>query len=228
MSIEAVRTADDRFADLPGYAFEPHYIEDLAGFDGLRMHYLDDGPAGADQTFLCLHGQPTWAYLYRKMIPVFGAAGHRSVAPDYFGFGRSDKPVEDARYTFSFHRQSLIAFIERLNLTNITLVCQDWGGFLGLTLPMDMPDRFSRLLVMNTGISIGQSPGKGFEAWKAYVAGNPDFDIPRLMMRSAPGLIEAEAAAYDAPYPDSRFRAGVRRFPAIVPVTPEMVESVRC
>lgn len=222
MTIEAVRTADERFADLPGYAFEPHYMADLADFDGLRLHYLDEGPADAPQTFLCLHGQPTWAYLYRKMIAVFSLAGHRSVAPDYFGFGRSDKPVEDGRYTYSFHRQSLIAFIERLDLTNITLVCQDWGGLLGLTLPMDMPDRFSRLLIMNTGIATGQSPGKGFDAWKAYVAKNPDFSIPSLMMRSTPGLTEAEAAAYDAPYPDSQYRAGVRRFPEIVPVTPDM------
>src|SRR3954454_16631758 len=125
--IEALRTPDSRFADLPGYAFEPHYLEDL---DGLRLHYLDEGPREAAQVFLCLHGQPTWSYLYRRMLPVFTAAGHRVLAPDFFGFGRSDKPIDDPVYTFSFHRETLVRFVERLDLSNVTLVCQDWGGLL--------------------------------------------------------------------------------------------------
>jgi len=222
LTIEALRTPDERFRNLPGYAFEPRYISGLAGFGDLRLHYLDEGPKGAEHTFLCLHGQPTWSYLYRKMIPVFTAAGHRSVAPDFFGFGRSDKPVDDAVYTFGFHRDTPMRFIEALDLKNLTLVCQDWGGILGLTLPMDMPGRFIRLLVMNTGLAVGRSPGKGFDAWKAYVAANPDFDIAGLMKRSEPALSEGECAAYAAPFPDRRYRAGVRRFPAIVPVTPDM------
>ena len=219
--IEALRTPDERFACLPGYAFEPYYIDDLAGYEGLRLHHLDEGAAGR-QVFLCLHGEPTWAYLYRKMIPVFVAAGHRAVAPDFFGFGRSDKPVDDDIYTFGFHRRMLLAFIERLDLRNITLVVQDWGGLLGLTLPMEMPARFSRLLVMNTTLAVGQTPGAGFDGWKAYVKANPDLIVGALMKRSTPILSDAEAAAYDAPFPDERYKAGVRRFPELVMVSPDM------
>jgi haloalkane dehalogenase len=205
-SIEFVRTPDG-----------------LPGFGSLRVHYLDERPAPASgRTILCLHGQPTWSYLYRKMMPVFTAAGHRVVAPDFFGFGRSDKPVADDVYTYDFHRGMLMRFIEALDLTRVTLVVQDWGGLLGLTLPMEYPQRIERMIVMNTGLGIGRSPGPGFDAWKAFVAGNPDFDIARMMQRSTPILSAAEAAAYAAPFPDARYRAGVRRFPALVPVTPDM------
>ncbi|MCC6215584.1 MAG: alpha/beta fold hydrolase [Polyangiaceae bacterium] len=223
-AIEAVRTPEDRFSHLPDFPFEPHYVDDLAGHEGLRVHYVDAAPAGAvsGRAVLCLHGQPTWSYLYRKMIPVFTAAGHRVVAPDLLGFGRSDKPVDDAVYTFGFHRALLLAFVERLDLRRLTLVVQDWGGLLGLTLPMDLPGRIDRLLVMNTGLGVGLSPGPGFEAWKAFVASQPDFDIASLMQRGAPGLSDAEAAAYAAPFPDARYRAGARRFPELVPVTPDM------
>jgi pimeloyl-ACP methyl ester carboxylesterase len=156
------------------------------------------------------------------MIPVFAAAGHRVVAPDFLGFGRSDKPVNDAVYTFLFHRALLMRFIERLGLERVTLVVQDWGGLLGLTLPMEYPERIDRLIVMNTGLGVGRSPGPGFDAWKSFVASKPDFSIPGMMLRSVPGLSAAEAAAYDAPFPDARYRAGVRRFPALVPVAPDM------
>lgn len=222
--IEALRTSDERFANLPGYAFKPHYIDDLKGYEGLRLHYLDERlakPAAEMQTYLCLHGEPSWAYLYRKMIPVFVAAGHRVVAPDFFGFGRSDKPVDDAVYTFHFHRNTLLRFIERLDLKNITLVVQDWGGLLGLTVPMEMPERFKRLLVMNTTLARGASPGKGFDSWKAFVAANPDLKVGALFKRGTP-VNEAEAAAYDAPFPDVTYKAGVRRFPQLVMVSPEM------
>ncbi len=222
MTLPAVRTPEDRFHALPGYAFAPHYVDVLPGYEGLRVHYIDEGPPDAAETFLCLHGEPSWAYLYRKMSPVFTAAGHRVVAPDFLGFGRSDKPVDDAVYTFTFHRNMLMRFIEHLDLKGITLVCQDWGGLLGLTLPMDMPGRFDRLLVMNTALATGAPPGPGFVQWRDFVAQNPDFDIPRLMRRSTPGLTAAEAAAYEAPFPDARYRAGVRRFPAIVPTSPDM------
>jgi pimeloyl-ACP methyl ester carboxylesterase len=221
MAIDALRTPDERFLDLPGYSFAPHYLEDLVG--GLRTHYLDEGPSDAARTFLCLHGQPTWSYLYRKMIPVFTAAGHRVVAPDFFGFGRSDKPTDDAVYTFSFHRDALIRFIERMDLQNITLVCQDWGGLLGLTLPMDMPERITRLFVMNTALATGQvDPGPGFKAWKEYVAKNPDFPIDKLMNQAVGNLSDAECAAYEAPYPDVSYRGGARTFPLIVPVDTSM------
>src|SRR5579871_4931746 len=172
--MQTLRTPDDRFADLPGYGFRPHYSEALPGYAGLRVHWLDEGPREATQTFLCLHGQPTWSYLYRRMIPVFTGAGHRVVAPDFFGFGRSDKPVDEAVYTFGFHRQSLVAFVEMLDLRGITLVCQDWGGLLGLTLPMDMPQRFAGLLIMNTALATGDTPlTEGFIAWRAWANANP-------------------------------------------------------
>jgi len=217
-----LRTPDERFANLPGFAFAPKYVEGLAGLDGLRVHYLDEGPQAAAQTFLCLHGQPTWCYLYRKMIPEFTGAGARVVAPDLVGFGRSDKPTDEAFYTFTRHRDMLRAFVERLNLTNVTLVCQDWGGILGLTLPMDMPARFSRLLVMNTALGTGDVPlGKGFLDWRAWSNKNPDMDIARLMKRAAPQLGDAEAVAYAAPFPDASYKAGVRRFPNLVPDRPD-------
>jgi pimeloyl-ACP methyl ester carboxylesterase len=214
---EVLRTPDERFSGLPGYAYAPHYIENLPGFVGLRMHYLDEGPRDAQHVFLCLHGQPTWSYLYRRMIPVFVNSGARVVAPDLFGFGRSDKPVDDAWYTFSRHRSSLQAFIRALDLNNLTLVCQDWGGILGLTLPMEDPQRFSRLLVMNTILATGKrSLGEGFAAWRAWVNANPDLRVGSLMKRSCKHLTDAEAAAYDAPFPDQRFKAGARRFPDLV------------
>lgn len=220
--VDALRTPEDRFRDLPGFSYGPKTLDDLKGFEGLRLHYLDEGPSDGGQVFLCLHGQPTWCYLYRRMAPVFLAAGHRVVAPDFFGFGKSDKPTEDAVYTFEFHRDCLLRLVERLDLRKITLVVQDWGGLLGLTLPMDMPERFERLLLMNTALGTGDVPlGEGFLAWRAYANKNPDLDIARLMQRACPHLTEAEAAAYAAPYPDQRYKAGVRRFPNLVPDNPD-------
>ena len=223
--IEALRTPDERFANLPEFPFRPHYVEDLHGFEGLRLHYLDERPLHAAtpmQTYLCLHGEPSWSYLYRKMLPVFVAAGHRVVAPDFFGFGKSDKPTDDATYTFTFHRDTLCRFIEKLDLQNVTLVVQDWGGLLGLTLPMEFPQRIKRLLVMNTALAVGASPGPGFDAWKAFMRTRPDVDVATLMKRGNPHLSDAEAAAYGAPFPDHRYKAGVRRFPELVMVSPEM------
>jgi pimeloyl-ACP methyl ester carboxylesterase len=219
---DILRTPDQRFDHIPDYSFSPHYLDDLTGFEGLRMHYLDEGPRDAAHIFLCLHGEPTWSYLYRKMIPVFTAAGHRVVAPDYFGFGRSDKPVQDDVYQFDFHRGSLIALIERLDLSNIALVCQDWGGLLGLTLRVDMPDRISRLVVMNTTLGTGDIKlSKGFKDWRQFVQDNPEFDVGRLMKRACPILSDGEVAAYNAPFPDEQYKAGVRRFPAMVPDHPQ-------
>ncbi len=220
--MEALRTPEDRFATLPGYGFAPHYVDDLRGYEGLRLHYLDEGPRAARRVFLCLHGQPTWSYLYRKLIPFVSEAGHRAVAPDFYGFGRSDKPVEDAVYSYDFHRAAMMALIERLDLRDITLVCQDWGGLIGLTLPMDMAERFTGLLVMNTALGTGDRPlTQGFIAWRAWCAANPDMAVAKLMARACPLLSPEEAAAYEAPYPDIRFKAGVRRFPQLVPDNPE-------
>ena len=221
----ALRTPDERFAGLPGYDFEPNYVENLSPsgpLAGLRMHFVDEGPRSADKVALCLHGQPTWSYLYRRMIPVFADAGWRVVAPDLFGFGRSDKPADEATYTFDFHRDSLRLFVERLNLGNVMLVCQDWGGLLGLTLPMDMEERFTRLLVMNTMLGVGDEPlCKGFLDWRAFSNSQPDMAVGKLLKRACPHLSDAEAAAYDAPYPDVSYKAGVRRFPNLVPDGPD-------
>ena len=222
MSLESVRTPDDRFQNIPGFGFAPNYVDDLPGYEGLRVHYLDEAPTDSDRVFLCLHGQPTWSFLYRKMLPVFVESGGRVICPDWLGFGRSDKPVDDAVYTFHFHRNMMIALIERLDLRNITLVCQDWGGILGLTIPMDMPERFSRLLVMNTAIPTGQSPGPGFDAWRAYNRSQPDMDVAALMKRGTPVLSDDEAQAYAAPFPDVTYKAGVRRFPELVMTDPDM------
>lgn len=222
MIADVKRTPDERFANLPGYDFAPHYVDTLRGYEGLRVHYVDEGPKDAARTFLCLHGQPTWCYLYRKMIPIFAASGARVIAPDWLGFGRSDKPADDSAYTFNFHRNMMLALIRHLDLSNITLVVQDWGGLLGLTLPLEMPDRFSRLIVMNTTLAVGASPSPGFDAWKAFAASQPDLDIAALMKRSSPKLSDAEAAAYGAPYPDISYKAGVRRFPQLVMVKPDM------
>jgi pimeloyl-ACP methyl ester carboxylesterase len=221
MSIDALRTPDDRFAGLPGWTYEARYLEGLPGYDGLRMHYVDEGPAGAP-VVLCLHGEPTWAYLYRHMIPVFLDAGYRVVAPDFFGFGRSDKPVDDAAYTFDFHRTSLLRFVEVLDLTGVTLVVQDWGGILGLTLPVAFPDRIAGLLIMNTGFGVGSVPSQGFIEWRNYVARTPDLAVDRLMKRSVGHLTDEEAAAYEAPFPTAEYKAGVRTFPALVPTGPAM------
>lgn len=162
MTIEALRTPDQRFSSIPNFNYAPKYVDDLPGYGGLRMGYVDEGPRSAG-CFLCLHGEPTWSFLYRKMIPVFLDAGDRVVAPDLFGFGRSDKPVRQDDYSFRFHRDSLLRFVERLDVRDITLVCQDWGGLLGLTLPLDenFRARLSRLIVMNTTIGSGRSPSLG-------------------------------------------------------------------
>lgn len=210
--MNALRTPDQRFANLPGYAFAQHYIE----IGGLRLHYVDEGPRDAAVTALCLHGEPSWAYLYRKMIPPFVAAGLRVVAPDFFGFGRSDKPEDDAWYSFDRHRDTLLQLVQALDLRNVLLVVQDWGGLIGLTLPLVQPERTTRLLVMNTGLGTG-TVTEGFKRWRDYSNSQPDLAVGKLIQRGTPGLSDAEAAAYDAPFPEQRYKAGVRAFPNLVP-----------
>lgn len=216
-----LRTPDERFAALPGYPWAPHYTAELPSCAGIRVHFLDEGPAEAPITVLCLHGQPTWSYLYRRMIPVFLAAGQRVVAPDLIGFGRSDKPADEAFYTFTRHRTMLVELVRALALVNVTLVVQDWGGILGLTLPLELGGVVRRLIVMNTAFGTGDIPlGKGFTDWRAYSNSKPDMDIAALMARSNPQLTPSEAQAYAAPFPDVRYKAGVRRFPNLVPDHP--------
>ena len=222
VSTGVLRTPDDRFSGLPGFPFEPNYTTTLQGFEGLRLHYLDEGDRDASTTVLCLHGQPTWSYLYRKMLPVFVAAGQRVIAPDLFGFGRSDKPEDEGFYSFSRHRATLVALLRELDLNNVTLVVQDWGGLLGLTLPMEFPDAFRRLIVMNTALGTGDVPlGQGFIDWRAFSNSKPDMDVAALMRRAVPAMSAEEAQAYAAPFPDVRFKAGVRRFPNLVPDRPD-------
>lgn len=217
---QALRTVDERFADLPGWPYLPSYHQRS---DGLRLHYIDVGPPGAARrTWLCLHGQPTWSYLYRRMIPVFAAAGDRVIAPDFLGFGRSDKPVDEAVYTFDFHRRALLDLVEALDLRNVVLVVQDWGGLIGLTLPMEAPERYRGLLVMNTMLGTGDRPlSDGFLAWRDFSNRSPDLDITRLMQRTCPHLTAEQAAAYAAPFPDASYKVGVRRFPNLVPDRPD-------
>jgi haloalkane dehalogenase len=216
-----LKTPAERFANLPGFSWPARSRGHLPGHSGLAMSFVDEGPRTAP-VFLCLHGQPTWSYLYRRMIPHFLAAGSRVVAPDFFGFGRSDKPADDAVYTFDFHRKSLLALVRALDLKDVTLVVQDWGGLLGLTLPMEMPERFSRLIVMNTALPTGEVPlPKGFLDWRDFSNSQPDMAIGRLMARACPHLTAAEVAAYDAPFPDASYKAGVRRFPNLVPEFPD-------
>jgi tRNA(adenine34) deaminase len=218
---DAVRTPDERFAGLPDYPWAPKYLGDLPALGGLRMHYLDEGPLDAPLTWLCLHGNPSWSYLYRKMIPVFLEAGDRVVAPDMPGFGRSDKPKKDAAHTFTWHRQVLLEFVERMDLRDVVLVVQDWGGLLGLTLPMASPRRYRGLLVMNTTLGTGDKAlSPGFLAWREMCAKNPEFDVARLFARGNPHMSAEECAAYNAPFPDRGHRAALRAFPAMVPDSP--------
>jgi haloalkane dehalogenase/tRNA(adenine34) deaminase len=216
---DTLRTPDGRFESLPGWAHRPSYHRLQ---DGLRLHYVDAGARQPRRTWLCLHGQPTWSYLYRRMIPVFVAAGDRVIAPDFLGFGRSDKPAAEAAYSFDRHRRSLLDLIETLDLHSITLVVQDWGGLIGLTLPMAMPERFTALLVMNTMLATGDEPlSPGFLEWRAFSNRSPDMDVARLMKRACPHIGDAEAAAYAAPFPDTTYKAGVRAFPNLVPDRPD-------
>lgn len=213
-----LRTPENRFACLPGMDLISSRYVDLPGFEGLRMHYADTGPVHSDTVFLCLHGEPTWAYLYRKMLTKFAQAGYRALAPDLFGFGRSDKPAEETWYTFERHRSALLSFIDALDLRNVCLVCQDWGGLLGLTLPVERPDRVTRMLLMNTTFGTGDSElSPGFLAWRQWVREHPDMDVGRLMGRACPMLTPEECRAYDAPFPDHLHKAGARRFPELVP-----------
>ena len=213
--MDALRTLPERFDHLPGFAAVAHgFASDATA--GLRMAYVDEGPRDSTRVFLCLHGNPSWSYLYRKMIPVFAASGGRVVAPDLLGFGRSDKPVHEADHSFAFHRDSLIALVEHLDLRHVTLVVQDWGGLFGLTLPMQAPERFERLLVMNTGFGTGRVT-EGFRAWRTFSNSKPDLDVGDLFRRSEPTLSAAECAAYAAPFPDARYKAALRAFPNLVP-----------
>jgi haloalkane dehalogenase len=216
--VNAYRTADDRFQDLPGYPFAPHYFE----WDGLRMHYLDEGRSEIEP-ILVLHGEPDWSYLYRRMVPIL-ARRFRVVAPDYLGFGRSDKPTDIGWYSYDRHTESIKALIEHLDLRAITVVVQDWGGPIGLRAAVEMKDRFARLVVLNTGLFAGDNwPSPGFMRWRSF-AERTGLDLPvgRVMAASvAIPMADEVAAAYDAPFPVREARAGAAAFPLLVPITAE-------
>jgi len=219
---DALRTPDAAFDGLPGYPWAPHYISDLPALAGLRLHHVDEGPRDAPLTWLCLHGNPSWSYLYRHLIARLTAAGQRVVAPDLIGFGKSDKPKKEVAHRFDWHRQVLLELVERLDLQRVVLVVQDWGGLLGLTLPMASPARYHGLLVMNTLLATGEAPlSPGFVAWRQMCAQNPAYDIARLLARGNPQLSAAECAAYAAPFPNAGFRAALRAFPARVAERPQ-------
>ncbi len=214
-----IRTPDERFLNLPDYPFSPHYIE----IDGVRVHYIDEG---SGEVILCLHGEPSWSYLYRKMIPLFVEGGYRVIAPDFIGFGRSDKYTEQDEYSFQMHYQTIVAFIEAINLTDITLVCQDWGGLIGLTVAAKTSQRFARLVIMNTFLPTGENNvSEGFMAWRNFAARTPDL-VASLVVRggtvTGKNMLEEVSAAYDAPFPDARYKAGMQAFPLLVPIRADM------
>ena len=213
---ETLRTPDERFANLQGWSFKPHYA-DIADY---RMHYVDEGPRNAAPV-LMLHGEPTWSYLYRKMIPPVAGAGHRVIAPDLIGFGRSDKPVAMDAHSYKFHVDAISELIRELDLKNITLVCQDWGSLIGLRVAAENPDRFARILLANGALPAGASMGPGFEGWNRMAAGfraSGDMPVGQMVGRQhGPDVV----AGYDAPFPDKSYKAGPLIMPALVPVTPE-------
>jgi haloalkane dehalogenase len=217
--MQILRTPDERFADLPGYPFEPNYIEIGAG---LRMHYVDEGPRDADPV-LMLHGEPSWSYLYRKMIPVVAEAGFRAIAPDLVGFGRSDKPTERSDYSYKSHMDWLHAFLEGIDLQRATLVAQDWGGLLGLRLVAEDPDRFDRVVAANTFLPTGDRDlGEAFYAWRKFSQEATKFPIGFIVKggcatEASPDVVDA----YDAPFPDDTYKAGARQFPMLVPSSPD-------
>jgi haloalkane dehalogenase len=221
--METLRTPDDRFENLPRYPYRPNYVEVPDGEGGaLRVHYVDEGPADAE-VVLCMHGEPSWSFLYRNMIPIFRHAGYRVVAPDLVGFGRSDKPVRREDYTYQRHVDWMEAWLVKLDLTHMTLVCQDWGGLIGIRLATGSPDRFDRIVAANTGLPTGDVQiGEGFLAWRKASQEMPAMPIAGIVQGGcARGLAPEIAAAYDAPFPDESYKAGARMLPALVPIAPD-------
>ena len=224
--MKVLRTPEERFRDLPGFAFQPHYVAVPRG-DGegsLRVHYLDEGPSDAEETVLLLHGEPSWCYLYRHMIPVLVEAGHRVIAPDLVGFGRSDKPASRTDYTYARHVEWMrAALFDELDLSGLTMVGQDWGGLVGLRLVAEHPERFRRVVAANTGLPTGDmSMGDAFEAWRKFSQEVPLLPVGRIITSGCTSeLTDEVVAAYDAPFPDESYKEGARQFPVLVPASPD-------
>lgn len=227
--MDYLRTPDSCFDNLPDYPFSPHYEE----VDGLRLHYVDECPKGTASkdapVIVMLHGEPTWSYLYRKMIPLFVAAGYRAIAPDLVGFGRSDKPTARDAYSYERHVEWMRTLLfDRLDLQDVTLVCQDWGGLIGLRLVAENVERFARVVAGNTFLPAGEDmPGEMFTLWKEMSQEMPEW---AALIDSATeiSLSQAELAAYDAPFPDESYKAGSREFPFLVPTSPDNVAVPAC
>ena len=221
--MKKLRTPDSYFINLPDYDFEPHYlmVDDTEGGE-LRVHYLDEGSKEA-VPILLLHGEPSWSYLYRKIIPILTAAGHRVIAPDLPGFGRSDKPALRTNYTYQRHVDWMQSLLDQLDLNRITLFCQDWGGLIGLRLVAENPDKFTRVAAGNTMLPTGDhDPGEGFRKWQQFSQETPRFDAgATIKSGTTTTLSQAVIDAYDAPFPDETYKEGARQFPLLVPTTPD-------
>ena len=221
--MNSLRTPDERFENLPGYSFQPHYVEVLSGDgDTLRVHYIDEGPRDREPVLL-LHGEPSWCYLYRKMIPVIVDAGYRAIAADLVGFGRSDKPAKREDYTYQRHVDWMTAFMETIDLQNATLVGQDWGGLIGLRLVAEHPERFARVVAANTFLPTGDNPpGEAFLRWQKFSQETPVFHVGGIIKGGCRSELPPEVIeAYNAPFPDDSYKEAARQFPMLVPTLPD-------
>ena len=214
-----LRTPEERFANLPDYPFKPHYAELKINGQPVRMHYVDEGKG---DVILMLHGEPSWSYLYRKMIPLFVKAGYRAIAPDLIGFGKSDKLARKEDYSYKLHVDLVTQFVKKLKAKNITLVCQDWGGLIGLRVAAENEALFARIAASNTGLPVGEAIGPGFKQWLDFSQRVPELPVGVIVKGgSKTPLTLAVIAAYDAPFPDESYKAAARVFPVLVPITPE-------
>lgn len=221
--MKALRTPDSRFQNLAGFDYQPHYLQ-VDDFEGgqLRMHYLDEGPKDGPVVLL-MHGEPSWCYLYRKMIPILVDAGYRIFAPDLIGFGRSDKPADRNDYTYARHVAWVQSFLDQLGLKDINLVCQDWGGLLGLRLVAENPDRFTSVVAANTFLPTGDNDlGPAFRKWRQFSQETPEFHIAGVIKGGTVTPLSQEVIdAYNAPFPDESYKEGARQFPMLVPASPD-------
>ncbi len=221
--MDTLRTPDDRFASLPDFPFAPHYVDIADGEGGeLRVHYVDEGPSGAPPVLL-MHGEPSWSFLYRTMIPILVEAGLRAVAPDLVGFGRSDKPSRRTDYTYQRHVDWMAGWLDAVDLQDATLVGQDWGGLIGLRLVAEHPERFDRVVAANTFLPTGdRHPGDAFLAWQRFSQETPEFAVGKIVNGGCTTDLTPEVvAAYDAPFPDESYKEGARQFPMLVPSSPD-------
>jgi haloalkane dehalogenase len=222
--MKVLRTPDERFDGLPGYSFSPHYLEVEGEGLPIRVHYLDEGPGDASETVLLLHGEPSWSFLYRHMVPLLAAQGLRVIAPDLVGFGRSDKPADRQDYTYARHVEWMrSALFDQLELDQVTLFGQDWGGLIGLRLVAEHPGRFSRVVAGNTGLPTGDTGlGEAFMAWQKFSQEAPELPIGVIVNSGTTSDLGLEViAAYDAPFPDESYKEGARQFPLLVPTSPD-------